>query len=70
MREFFRGGRELPQGQSYARLIIQNKIKSKTNLTPSDHKESEGEELTSDEKNSYASHLASLIYDYQLKFWI
>lgn len=67
MSDFFRGGRELPQWQSYARLIIQNKLRFKSNLIPSDNKESEGEELTSDEKNSYASYLASIIYDHQLK---
>lgn len=68
MSDFFRSGRELPPRQNYARLIIQNKIKSKTNLILSDHEESEGEDLTSDEKNSYASYLASIIYDYQLKY--
>lgn len=67
MRDFLGDRRELPQGQSYDRLIIQNKITTKTNLIPSDHEESEGEILTSDEKNSYASYLAYLIYDYQLK---
>ncbi|MCA5005657.1 TlpA family protein disulfide reductase [Sphingobacterium bovistauri] len=68
MKNFYWAGSEMPQGQSYARLIIQNKITPKTNLLPSEHEESEGEELTSDEKNSYASYLASIIYDYQLKY--
>lgn len=68
MSDFFRGGRELPQRQNYARLIIQNKIKPKTNLILSEHEETESEKLTSDEKNSYASYLASIIYDYQLKY--
>ena len=67
MRDILRGGRELPQRQSYSRLLIQNKIIPKTNLIRSDHKESEDEELTLDEKNSYASYLASVIYEYQLK---
>src|SRR5690606_14482067 len=39
----------------------------KINLILSDLKESEDEELTSYEKNSYASYLASVIYEYQLK---
>jgi len=67
MTYFFRGGRELPQRQSYSRLLIQDKIIPKTNLIQSDHNESDDEELTLDEKNSYASYLASVIYEYQLK---
>ena len=67
MMNFNRGGRELPQGQSYARILIQKNIKHKNNSILTDHEESEGEELTSDEQNSYASYLASIIYDYQLK---
>lgn len=67
MRDFLRGGRELAQRQSYYRLLKQDKIITKNNLIRSDHKESEDEELTSDEKNSYASYLASVIYEYQLK---
>lgn len=67
MSDFFRGGRELPQGKSYANLKIQNKLILKTNLILSDHKESEDEGLTSEEKNSYASYLACIIYEYQLK---
>jgi len=67
MNLFFRGGKELPQGQNYARHLIQNRIKPKINLLLSDHEELKREDLTSDEKNSYASYLASIIYDYQLK---
>lgn len=67
MNNFYRDRTERPQGQGYARLKIQNKIKLKTRLTPSNYKDSEGEELTSDEMNSYASYLASIIYEYQLK---
>lgn len=68
MRDFLKGGREQPQGQGYARLKIQNKIIPKTSLFLSDYKNSDNEELTPYEKNSYASYLASIIYEYQLKF--
>lgn len=67
MKDFLRGESELPRRKSYPHLIEQNNIKSKTNLNPYDHEGLECEELTFDEKNSYASYLASIIYDYQLR---
>jgi thiol-disulfide isomerase/thioredoxin len=62
MKNFYREGRGLPSFKTF----IQNKIKSKTKLTPSEHEESEVEELTYENTEGYSKYLASLIYEYQL----